>query len=356
LGDTKLFDAAVLPAVLLAEGKNGHKHGVPKFTSIYETRQSPATEAATPIRALLHTGVVKIDDGRHFLVQHGKLNSDGTPQGVWRIATNETNSWLASVKAHTWGTFGDIGKIRVGVKTCADKVFIRSDWDDLPEAERPELLRPLITHHVARRFKSLASEHPQQILYTHEVVQGRRRALDLSLYPRSKAYLERHRTELKGRKYVIEAGRKWYEIWVPQDPAAWSQTKLVFRDIAKEPTFWIDQDGSVVNGDCYWIICKDSAQTDLLWLAAAVANSRFIERFYDTRFHNKLYAGRRRFITQYVEKFPLPDPNSAISKAIIAHAKKVYARITSSQTGALQEELEGMVWEAFGLIFEKVSG
>lgn len=355
-GDTKLFEAAVLPAVLLAEGKNGHKHGLPDFTSIYETDQPPAAEASTPIRALSHTGVVQVEDGRKFLVQHGKLNTDGTREGVWRISTKAADSWLATVKAHTWGTFGDIGKIRVGVKTCADKVFIRSDWNDLPEVEGPELLRPLITHHVARRFKALLSERSSQILYPHEVVLGRRRAVDLSLYPRSKAYLERHRAALECRKYVIEAGREWYEIWVPQDPTAWDQAKLVFRDITEEPTFWIDQAGSVVNGDCYWIICQNPDQTDLLWLAAAVGNSRFIEQFYDSRFHNKLYAGRRRFITQYVEKFPLPDPDSDIGKAIIAKAKEVYASIPSAQADALQEELERMVWKAFGLAFKKIAG
>lgn len=356
LGDTKIFDAAVLPAVLLAEGKNAQKHVIPKFTSIYETHRSSTVEASTPIKAISHTGVIKIEDGRCFLVQHGTLKIDGSTQGVWRIATNENNSWLATVKAHTWGTFGDIGKIRVGVKTCADKIFIRSDWADIPKTERPELLRPLITHHVARRFKALSLKHPKEILYPHEMEQGQRQAVNLDLYPCSKAYLDRHYNELTSRKYVTESNRKWYEIWVPHDPEAWRHTKLVFRDIAKEPTFWIDQEGSVVNGDCYWIICRNPEQTNLLWLAAAVANSRFIEQFYDIRFHNKLYAGRRRFMTQYVEQFPLPDPDSAIGKKIIKKTKKIYTQIASFDVSTRQEELEKMVWEAFGLVFEEVLG
>jgi len=346
LGDTKLFDAAVLPAVLLAEGKNGHKLEKPTFTSIYQTSESAHETALDPINALASEGLIQTEDGRCFQVQHGKLNTSGTPDGVWRIATASVEAWLANVKAHTWGTFRDIGKIRVGVKTCADKVFIRSDWQQMPEAERPELLKPIITHHISRRFKPITSKQPKQILYPHEVVQGRRRAVDISKYPRSKVYLEQHRSGLEGRKYVIEAGREWYEIWVPQDPASWEQTKLVFRDISEEPTFWIDQDGSVVNGDCYWLISQDPAQTDLIWLAAAVGNSTFIERFYDCRFNNKLYAGRRRFITQYVEKFPLPDPYSPLGKAIISKAKQIYACVPSAEADELQKELDVMVWEA----------
>ena len=100
-------------------------------------------------------------------------------------------------------------------------------------------------------------------------------------------------------------------------------------------------------------MCKDETQVDLLWLAAAVGNSKFIERFYDYRFPNKLYAGRRRFITQYVEQFPLPDPNGVLGKSIINKAKEIYASIPSLKVENIQKELDAMIWHAFGLI-EKV--
>lgn len=347
LGDTKLFEAAVLPAVLLVQGKNGHKRKAPAFTSIYETSDPATTLATDPISALHTEGVVTVDDGRNFRVRHGRIDTNGTLDGVWRIATKAGDSWLNTVAARSWGTFRDIGKIRVGVKTCADKIFIRNDWQDLVEIDRPELLRPLTTHHIARRFKPLSSDQSTRILYPHEVVDGRRRAVDLAQYPRSQAYLTTHRPALEGRKYVIEAGRQWYEIWVPQDPSAWDLPKLVFRDIAEQPTFWIDPGGSVINGDCYWLVAENSTDLDLLWLAAAVANSTFIERFYDLRFHNKLYAGRRRFITQYVEKFPLPDPRSSLGKSIIAKAKRIHRATPSASSELLQQELNEMVWNAF---------
>ena len=356
LGDTKLFDAAVLPAVLLVENKNGRTSKSPAFTSIYQTTDPVRQRATDPISALTGEGVVEIDDGRRFHVRHGKLDTSGTFNGVWRIATEAVDAWLATVEAHSLGTFRDIGKIRVGVKTCADKVFVQNDWKSMSEADRPELLKPLTTHHIARRFKPLIAEKPTRILYPHEVSHGRRRAVDLAQYPRSKTYLDTHRATLEGRQYVTEAGREWYEIWVPQDPDAWQRPKLVFRDIADEPTFWIDLDGSVVNGDCYWLTCQNPEQTDLLWLAAAVGNSTFIERFYDYRFHNKLYAGRRRFITQYVEKFPIPDPEISLGRKIIAQAKRIYECISFPDVVHLQKELDGMVWESFGLVVEEIGG
>ena len=357
LGDTKLFEAAVLPAVILAGRNSGDMLSLPRFTSIYETDQRAINAAANPIAALELPGMVSLEDGRRFNVQHGTLDASGAADDLWRIATDASDTWLATVLEHTWKTFGDIGKIRVGVKTCADKTFIKGDWLGLPEAERPELLRPLTTHHGAGRFRAIKpkAKKEREILYPHECVGGQRRPVDLAAYPISRAYLEAHRATLEARTYVIEAGRQWYELWVPQDPAAWERPKLVFRDISERPTFWLDLEGTIVNGDCYWMTPERPGDEDILWLAAAVANSTFIEAFYDHRFNNKLYAGRRRFITQYVELFPLPDPSTEQSQKIIQLARKIYDHAGSEAGMLLEAELEPMIWAAFGLGVKEVS-
>ena len=58
-------------------------------------------------------------------------------------------------------------------------------------------------------------------------------------------------------------------------------------------------------------------KSDWLLLLLAVANSSFVTRYYDIAFHNKLYAGRRRFMTQYVKKFPLPPLDATVAQKII---------------------------------------
>ena len=74
----------------------------------------------------------------------------------------------------------------------------------------------------------------------------------------------------------------------------------------------MDQSGAVVNGDCYWSKLRLDVDPDWLYLMLAVANSEVATTYYDTVFHNKLYAGRRRFMTQYVKEFPLPKLDSKI--------------------------------------------
>lgn len=361
LGDTKLFDAAVLPSVFIASGnscKTLNMDGI-AFSSIYETKDDPTTKSSDALTALKEDNdtVTEIPDGRFFRIRRGTLANGDTPGGVWRIATKQTDKWLATVEKNTWDTFSRIGKIRVGVKSTADKIFLRSDWDDLPTG-KPELLKPLITRKCAQRFRALVPSNPKhrkEILYPHEATESGRSAVDLSLYPNSARYLEQHRQKLESRKYLIEAGRNWYELWVPQDPSAWPQPKLVFPDISEKPIFWMDTSGGVVNGECYWLQCKNKDEQNLMWLALAVANSSFIEAFYDHRFNNKLYAGKRRFITQYVEQFPLPKPDTPESIEIIRLTKEIHKKTPSAEAEKLGSELEELIWKAFGLNSKEAS-
>ena len=131
---------------------------------------SPTAQAQDPINALKHTGTVAVQDGRCFRIQHGTLSLETHKGDIWRVATDTSDAWLATVKAHTWGTLADIGNIRAGIKTCGDKVFIRSDWSSLPEDQKPELLRPLTTHHNARRFRPDREQRSTKVVYPHAVV------------------------------------------------------------------------------------------------------------------------------------------------------------------------------------------
>lgn len=350
LGDTQLFEAAVLPAVLILKRKCLEKSDAKaRFSSIYKLKNGNTNNsicANNALDALRLDGHVRVGDSV-FEIKHGQLDYNSHSSGVWRISTNDSDQWLKTVKNNTSLTFGDIDKIRVGVKTTADKVFIRTDWEQLSIDKRPELLKPLTTHHIARRYKAL-DNNLSQILYTHEVINGKKRAIDIYKYPKSLSYLLEHKEILDNRDYIKQAKRNWFEIWVPQDPDLWVFPKMVFRDISEKPTFWLDLDGSIVNGDCYWIAMKDKKNIDLLWLALAVANSTFIEVFYDHSFNNKLYSGRRRYITQYVEKFPIPDPNTELSKLIIKTTKDIFNSIPKKDTQALEKELDTLVWKSFG--------
>ncbi len=357
LGDTKLFDAAVLPAVLVAKRSVDKSERECEFIRVYETPERAGANVRD-VGSILEVadgsfaGFARTD-GVCFQVETGRLQTGADGRTPWTMSNGGVDSWLATVKANSAGTFANVAKICVGIKTTADSVFIRDDWDSLPEDERPEneLLRPLVTHHRATCWHVPATTLAiKRVLYPYEVTSEDRTPVDLADYPRARAYLLKHRERLQSRNYVIESGRQWYEIWVPHRPKDWTRPKLAFPDISETSKFFFVEEGWIVNGDCYWTKLLPGKDVSWLSLMLAVANSSFALKFYDTVFHNKLYSGRRRFMSQYVSRFPLPKLDRA--KDIIAIMPRVLKASSEQNTDELerlQDQLDGLVWKAFGL-------
>ncbi len=338
LGDTKLFEAAVLPVIVsgtrVSNGKQ--KRETVGFRSVYEVK-AHASPIASPIIAALsdRTSGGVVDGERTFVIRAGLLDVAAGHMQPWNPMDAATRARFSVLRKSKVKTLGDLGKIKVGVKTTADPVFIRTDWGTLPNELQPEaeLVHQLITHHDIEPWD--ASQGARRILYPHRDNNGRSAAVDLTGYPRAAAYLESHRERLEGRKYVINGGRNWYEIWVPQKPGLWKLPKLVFPDIAETPRFAIDRTGAIVNGDCYWLTIEDD---DLADVVTAVGNSSFCTWFYDAACGNFLYAGRRRFMTQYMERLPIPN----VTENLVEEIRGLHA------TGDA-EGLDELVWRSLGV-------
>ncbi len=345
-GDTKLFSASVLPCIIVFSlGKTEKAEGV-SFTSIYEDRISTEAKKCDSIFDYIsEDGKICLQDNRIFQITHGEL-AVIIGKNPWTISSNENKDWLKSVDEHTWMHFSDIGKIHVGIKTTADNVFIGDNWTG--EKANIELLQPLITHRDAGQIISKRSAG-WKVLYTHTIIDGKRTVFDIDDYPYAKAYLNEHYDQLSGRTYLQKANRQWYEIWVPQNPASWQDRKIIFRDISEHPEFWLDDTGAIVNGDCYWIDIDDTTRDDIVYLALAVANSGFIEKYYDARFNTKLYSGKRRFMSQYVEQFPLPFYDTPTAKKAVNIVKKIITERNDANTSRYMLELNEMVDELFGV-------
>lgn len=341
-GDTKLFDAAVLPCTMIFSKGSCHDIDT-KFTSIYEADQGESNQFSSLFEGISFNGVITVGDNKHYLIKHGILTIDEGNE-IWRLAEEHNNAWLSSIERNTWRCVSQIAKIRVGIKTTADNVFIGDHWD---KSNPPELLRPLITHRNAGQIVANQAEL-WQVLYTHTSHNGKKECIDVEQYPISYKYLLQHREQLEKRTYIKDAKRNWYEIWVPQNPASWEKTKIVFRDITEHPQFWIDNSQSVVNGDCYWMDFSDEITEEIIYLVLAVANSTFIEKYYDVKFNNKLYSGKRRFMAQYVEQFPIPYPDSPLSQELISLVKHIIAHPSDYENNiVIKQNIDAVVNRIF---------
>lgn len=344
-GDTKLFNASVLPCIIVfSNGRTTNPEEV-NFTSIYESKNStsPSSSIVSIFDSIDKEGRYSLEDGRVFDYCQGHLH-DVSKGALWIIASKEKKKWLTTVESNTWLHLSDLGKIKVGIKTTADNVFIGDNWTG--EKAKIELLRPLITHRDAGQIVAKGNSS-WKVLYTHTTVNGKKVAYDIDDYPESKSYLEQHYEQLAGRNYVIKAKRNWYEIWVPQNPDSWKNRKIVFRDISEKPEFWLDETGAIVNGDCYWIDIDSSVFEDTIYLALAVVNSSFIEKYYDAKFNTKLYSGKRRYMTQYVEQFPIPNPNTDEAKEAINLVKKIIAGCSEAETTHYMNSINKLTEQMF---------
>ncbi len=350
LGDTKLFEAAVLPAVLIAVKNPCQKKGGCEFTRVYVESASASAafpgDAAAAILEAVSDGkseLVETCRGR-FKIERGRLPTSND-KNIWSLVNEDSLSWLAKIRSKRSHSFGELAEIKVGIKTTADGVFIRDNWNAISSEQRPEtqLIRPLITHHAAARWS--IERTTKSVLYPYDLTKAKRTVVNADEYPKSFRYLESYRERLESRKYVTDSGRSWYEIWVPHQPVDWARPKIVWPDISEEPRFFLDNSGAIVNGDCYWIKLRSGVDPEWLYLILAVANSSVATNFYDTVFHNKLYAGRRRFMTQYVKEFPLPEIDSQIGKRIVALVRQQVERPTAPR----EQTIETLVLEAFGL-------
>ena len=325
LGDSRLFEAAVLPVVLTGNKKCQpqmlQSESPSEFCRIYSSDRDEDGGGNSKssgclfdvIEAGKKTGAIETDQGR-FEIQRGFLAGDTN----WRLSNKATQQWLGKIHRRRRYRFADVATIKVGIKTTADSVFIGDQWPD-----EMELLQPLLTHHVAERWRCQTPQ--KRVLYPYDMQQGSRSPVELANYPAASAWLQRHKKQLSGRKYLIDAGRAWYEIWVAHQPDAWQQSKIVWPDISEQPKFFLDESGAIVNGDCYWLTLRDGFEQDWLYLILAIANSSVATEYYDTVFHNKLYANRRRFMTQYVADFPLPDLHSELALQAVALVKQLIA-------------------------------
>ena len=360
LGDTKLFEAAVLPALIFAR-KRGPKplpKSHPKFIRVYEHNNDGRDCQAASVDSLLDC--LKIPtiglyrkNGTAYRVATGELPIPGDDSRPWTMLTGGEAEFVARIDAAAICRIGEVAKVRVGIKTTADDVYVRRDWQTLPHAHRPERkdLRPLLSQDDAAKWRPLVSDDPRkEVLYTHESVAGRRRAISFDRASPTWNYLLANKERLESRKYVIEAGRLWYEIWVPQDPSAWSRPKIVFPDISSEPRFFFDSDGRLVDGNCYWITTNDPCDEDLLFLILGIANSSLMTRYHDLAFQNKLYSQRRRHLTQYVSEYPLPNRMTPASLEVMQIARQLSAATASrDDQQSLELRLNEVVPLAFGI-------
>ncbi|MBR0042226.1 MAG: N-6 DNA methylase [Bacteroides sp.] len=352
LGDTKLFDAAVLPAIFIGIKKSISEKSIirPRYTSIYETVPTDNAMLANSIFDILNgdnVGVFNVNN-TFFEFKKGFLKQGSDKTTIWQLEDNNESAWISKIEKNTAFKIKDKFKVRVGIKSCADNVFITQQWIKEGFEIEDKLLKPMLSQENIDSW-NIDRKAIIKVLYPHYADNGKRKVYDISQFPNAKRYLESHKEQLERRSYLIKAKRNWYEFWVPQNPVLWDLPKIVFPDISVKPRFCFDKTGMVVNGNCYWICAQNEVEEKLLLLIEGVCNSSVMTKYHDAKFTNKLYSGRRRYLSQYIEEYPIPNPDSDTSKQIVLLVDKINNTSDNSEKEILASVIDKLVEKAFGL-------
>lgn len=244
---------------------------------------------------------------------------------TWTFIPEREEALVNKIDREKTDDLGSIAeKISVGIKTTANDVFVDPITDSTIQEYglEDELLHPAISgKNVSRWSIEWSAEDPKKpsyVLYPHKVVNGSVEAVDLDEYPNAKAYLEDHYEQLTGRSYLEDAGRKWYECWVPQHPDYFDvENKILTPEMAPENSFTLDTTGFFCIGSCYSIRIEEDSPVLYRYLTGLL-NSELVEFYLKASSSTQLYADRFRYNKSYIENLPVrySDPPEADGQSV----------------------------------------
>jgi len=279
-------------------------------------------DTATPLRRLLTSGEYHVKEIEHIdedaftglvtfpCITTVRRGESGETLVRLRDRTTHTTtlstgeSWAANIRnadlesMRTGATLGDVTeRISPGIATGADDLFVFHE-DEVPRDIDDRWIRPTVSGKQLRDFDGPDADSVFICPYRD----------DGSLADETElgsfgTWMERHRDRLESRSCVTKGGKAWY---------AWHETppmedvlrpKIVFKDIAKEPKFWLEETGDVIpKHSVYYLIPRDGVPVEELLEYLNSTEARMWMEANCQRAHNGFY----RLQSRVLEDLPVP--------------------------------------------------
>ncbi len=326
--DTDVFDVTVLPCILVARKESSEIESL-GYSILKQADNSGESKKCDDLLSLINQHLTdELFEGRYTVELNGasetvKLRCFETTlpelrDATWTFIPTKEKSVINKINQKKTADLGSIAeKISVGIKTTANNVFVDPITDSKIEEYdlEEDLIYPAISGKNVSRWSTDWSpedlKKPSYILYPHEVVDNSVEPVDLDDYPNAKKYLKEHYEQLAGRSYLEDAGRNWYECWVPQHPDYFDvENKIITPEMAARNSFALDTSGFFCIGSCYSILLEEESPILYRYLTGLL-NSDMMEFYLKADSSTQLYADRFRYNKSYIEKLPVicDDPS-----------------------------------------------
>jgi len=245
-------------------------------------------------------------------------------------------------------------KIFRGILTGLNKAFIIDEEtkDRLVESDpkSAEIIKPFLSGRDIKRYNNPVAK--KFLIFT-------RRGIKIDDYPAILKHLEKYRKNLQPKPKDFSGAKwpgrkpgsyKWYEIQDAVDyHLEFEKTKIMLPDISKKAEAIIDYSGCYCVNTAYIIPVED------LFLLGII-NSKAVNFFY-SNLTSTIRGGYLRFIRQYMEQIPIPNVTEQTREEIENHVTKILSlkkQDPNSDTSALEAEIDGLVYDLYGLTEEEV--
>jgi Eco57I restriction-modification methylase/TaqI-like C-terminal specificity domain len=280
--DTPAFDSDVIsyPAITLVERAQGGA------TLVAERPEIDAERLALLAKSL-RGGKPSVEHGVS-LVEQACAGSE-----PWVLSSSGKRSLLRRLEAR-FPTLEDAGcKVGIGVATGADKAFI-APMDELDVESSRKL--PLAT------TRDIASGAVQWTgLGVINPFEDDGKLADLSIYPKLRAHIERHREAIAGRHVARKAPANWYRTIDRITPSLAARQKLLIPDIKGSAHVVFENGELYPHHNLYYVV---SEQWDLRALQAILLSN--VARQFIAAYSTTLRGGFLRFQAQYLRRIRLP--------------------------------------------------
>ena len=255
---------------------------------------------------------------------------------------------IKNLKTHTLRELSE--KINVGIKTTANSVFANPVTKEFIErySLEEDIIHPCLRGTNIKRWKTEWNGNKEKketyLIYPHKRQNNKTVPINLDDYPRVKKKLESHKKELNKRYYLQDAGRKWYEVWVYQNPDDFDKkSKIVTSDLSSHNTFALDKNSFFCIDSCYYIILIDKSENHYKFILGLL-NSKVIEFFHKRVVSTYVYSDKYRYMTSYMRNYPIIfKPDGLIGKKIIETVNEIIKAVNENKPKEIIHELENQL-------------
>jgi type I restriction-modification system DNA methylase subunit len=239
------------------------------------------------------------------------VKQDDLSDNPWKLIPKRDQNLFNKIEKNSQ-LLCEIADVREAIHPTPKEVFVIDQKTKSEENLKENIIKKVLDGKNIHRYNLEWGRI--YLIYPHKYKDGKVIPVDLKDYPFTKAYLQKHKKKLNERKYLLEAGQNWFELWNQRNPQWFEQPKIITPDIATRNSFTYDNNNLFCLNTCYVILPKSKNKDEHLYLLG-ILNSK-VSEFYLKKFASTLSKGGYRYKKQYLERIPISRLNKNKDKII----------------------------------------